>query len=497
MKTIILRSVMITVLGAWPAGTSVGQRIADLPAPDLIVGRTEIRGNRAISTAYLVERLATKPGDRLDSAALARDLSAISLAYAMNGYPHASAVAAEFRLESDMVHRVIAVDEGPRVTVTGIRFVGNAVTRGNVMARMSQLAVPTTFDSRKVSQAIKRLEKSGLFAEVGTPYLAATSQGPGNEVLVCPVKEMPYHSLYGAMGYSQPEGSDKGWLAGALSISLANIAGTARSFELKWQRPRRDNSRLEMKYREPWILGFPVSSELEASHRVEDSSYVQTRAGALLVISLGDNLNAGFGGSLDRVVPGQAQQVGRSLKYSSLWQLSVDFRESGPSTEGLWASTRLEYGRKRYPQSNVQHTVARIWGDGGLLLKARPKVLAYGGFHGRAAVSGEKPVPRPDQFAMGGAGSLRGYFEDQFLADQVAWSSIELRLIADRALAFHTFWDAGYYWDGFRGQRGIRHGLGFGFRLATRIGRVEVDYGLGRDDGPLDGKIHLLAGSDF
>lgn len=468
------------------------------PGRTLVLGGTEFRGNHSLASAYLLDQLASRPGDPLDSAAMERDLAAVSLAYARNGHPHAAITPAEFRMESDSVRRVISIDEGPRVTVAGLRFSGNRTTKHRVMARLTGLAAPAAFDSRRVELAVKRLVKSGLFASALPPHLEASpGAGPGEEVLVFTVMERPYHGLYGAVGYSQPEGSERGWLAGALSLSLSNIAGTARAFKLDWERPRRENSRLELGYTEPWVLGYPLSAELGAGHRVEDSSYVQTRASALLVVSLGENFSAGFGGGLERVVPGTSQSVGRSLKYSSLWQLRADLRNDDRMGTGLWASTRLEYGRKRYSRPEAQHTLARVWGDAGFLARVWRRLFAYTGLHGRAVSSGEHPVPRPDQFPLGGAGSLRGYFEEQFVADQVAWGTAELRLAADRALSFHPFWDAGYYWDGGRGQRGIRHGYGLGFRLETRIGRVAVDYGLGRDDGLMDGKIHLLLGSEF
>lgn len=463
----------------------------------LVLGRTEFRGNSALSSAYLSDQLWTRPGDLLDSAALSKDLTRISRAYANNGYPHATVKAASFRLGLDSVHRVIAVDEGSRVMVAGLRFAGNSVTRDAAMARLAGLAAPAAFDSRLVEAAADRLGKSNLFSEVGAPYLESSPAGPDQEVLVFTVKEKPYHAVYGALGYSQPEGSEDGWLAGALSLSLLNIGGTARAFKLDWERPRRDNSRLEMSYSEPWALGLPVSLELEAAHRVEDSSYVQTGAGAMLIVSLGENLSAGFGGSMERVVPGQAQTVGRSLKYSTLWRVVADLRDRDRGGEGAWAAARLEYGRKRYSQPETEHTVARLWGDGGWLARLYGIVGGYCGLHGRAVVSGETPVPRPDQFYMGGAGSLRGYFEGQFVADHLAWGTLESRLAVDRSLTLHSFWDVGYYWDGVRGLRGIRHGYGFGFRISTKIGRVEVDYGLGSEDGLTDGKIHIIAGSEF
>jgi outer membrane protein assembly factor BamA len=432
----------------------------------------------------------------LDSLLTRRDLASVSLAYARNGYPHAAVSVAGYRLERDSICRAVVIEEGPRVTLTEFRFYGNQATRTGTAARIAGLNIPEVFDSRRVEAAVTRLERSGLFERVYPPFLELGVKGYGQEVLAVRVTEKPYHSIYGALGYQQSDGSDKGWLAGALRLSLANIAGTARAFTLHWQRPRQENSRLEMGYAEPFILGLPVSAELEAGHRVEDSSFVQTTAGAVLSVTMGGNLLLGIGGGLERVVPGQAQTFSRSLKYSSRWQFKADFREGGRG-KGPWLYGRLDYGRKRYSQTGAQHTVARVHGDGEWLAKLWRGLHAFCGLHGRAVTSGESPVPRTDQFSMGGAGSLRGYFEDQFVANHLAWGSAELRLTADRTLSFHPFWDAGYFWDGGRGQRGIRHGYGFGFRLAARVGRVEVDYGLGRDDGPWDGKVHLLLSSDF
>ncbi len=463
----------------------------------LVLGRTEFQGNANLSSEYLSGYLISRPGDILDSLLVQRDLASVSLAYARNGYPHAAVYVEGYRLERDSICRTMVIDEGPRVTLSEIRFYGNGITRAGTAARIAGLKLPEPFDSRRVKTAVIRLERSGLFERVYPPYLELGGRGYGQEILAIRVSERPYHSIYGALGYQQAEGSGNGWLAGALRLSLANIAGTARSFTLHWQRPRRENSRLELGYAEPFVLGLPVSAELEVGHRVEDSSYVQTTASAVLSVTMSENLILGIGGGLERVVPGQTQIVARSQKYSSRWQFKADFREGGGRGKGAWLSGRLDYGRKRYPQKGDQHTVAKVHGDGEWLASLWTGLDAFCGLHGRAVVSGESPVPRTDQFVMGGAGSLRGYFEDQFMADQVAWGGAEIRLAADRALSFHPFWDAGYYWDGSRGQRGIRHGYGFGFRLATRVGRVEVDYGLGRDDGLLDGKVHLILSSDF
>lgn len=496
-KTILILGIMTAlVFGLSPAEPQPPSS-APLVVSGLVLGRTEFRGNANISSQYLAECLNSRPGDRLDSLLNRSDLVSISLAYARNGYPHAAVTMASFWMERDSIHRAILIDEGPRVTISDIRFYGNKTTKPGVAARLAGLSLPQPFDSRRVDASLSRLERSGLFQMVYPPYLELSDKGQGYEVLAIGVSERPYHSIQGVLGYQQPQGEGRGWLAGALRLALSNIAGTARSFELRWQRPRRENSRLEMAYAEPFVLGFPLGAQIEATHRVEDSTFVQTTTGLVFSLALGDNVTIGWGAGLERVVPGPALAVLRSLKYSARWQISSEFEGRSRKDRRALVAAKLDYGRKRYQDTGAQHTVARIQIDGQATSKLWKSFDAFCGMHGRAVASGERPVPRPEQYAMGGAASLRGYYEDEFMADQVAWGRLELRWSADRMLSAHPFWDVGYFWDGSRGLEGIRQGYGFGFRLASKIGRIEIDYGLGRNDGLLDGKVHLLVGSDF
>jgi len=233
------------------------------------------------------------------------------------------------------------------------------------------------------------------------------------------------------------------------------------------------------------------------SHRVEDSTYTQSTARLVLRIPLAGPVTAGFGGGLDRAVPGTSQTIKRSLTYSSHWSLAADLRGTGPAPSGAWGGLALDYGRKRYYAPAASLGITRLSFD----LEHRIRVLAdqhlYAGAHGRAVASSERPVPRPDQYPLGGARSLRGYFEEQFIANQVAWANVEYQLVPQERLWFYPFFDAGYYFDRDRGLRGIRTGYGAGLRVGTGIGQLDLDYGLGRDDRPLDGKVHLSLRTEF
>ncbi len=499
----MIRGLLFLSLFALGAAISPGQNLSDRPRTDSIpptpiAGRAYFLGNQHLSSAYLADRLSTRPGDPLDSLGLARDLMSLAQTYAENGYPHANISLSRLEIDSGAVDRWFSIEEGPRVILVGTYFRGNRATRPQTLIRLAGLLLPRTFNSREIEAVVRRLSESGLFLEPPSYWLEAVPGNRGSEEsIVFQVKERPYHRVFGALGYQQSPERRTGRIVGALSLSLDNIAGTARSFQFDWSRPRPENSALVMRYTEPWILGYPLSGRLEGEHCIEDSSFVRSRINLLLALSWEGHLTMGVGGGLERVVPGQARLVEQSMKYSLLWHLGLDYGLRGTGRDHFSAGLKVDYGRKRYRRSQKENTVARLWLDGQGSKRLWPFISFSQGAHARAVVSHEKPVPRPEQFTLGGAGSLRGYFEDQFIADQVAWERSELQLIADRRLAFHLFGDVGYFWDGARGLRGIKAGYGGGFRLSTNIGQVRLDYGWGEGDGLWDGKIHLMVDSRF
>ena len=461
-----------------------------------LAGRIGLDGNRFLGAKFLSDLLRTKPGAVLDSATLADDLARISQTYADNGFPHAEVSLAGFQLSQDSVDFSYRIEEGPRVLVNRIGFEGNTVTKPLVAAKISGLRPNEVFDRRKVERAEKNLLRSELFMQVDQPYLVATAE-EGKEDLFFRVVEGRYNTFYGALGYNQGQASQKGWLAGTVDLRLKNIAGTARKFFLHWERPRRETTQLEAFYHEPWLWLVRAGADIALNHRIQDSSFTQTTGRATLQIPLSDDITAGAGLGIERVVPGSSLQVKRSLTYSSLWSLQADFRRGFQLRYGPWYRLEVDYGRKIYYQPSSQLTVSRILFDGLWLVPVARGQAWFTGLHGRALVSSEHPAPRCDQFTLGGARSLRGYLEEQFIAGRLLWCNIEYRFLPASGFECYPFCDAGYYRDADRGLQGFRMGYGAGFRLNTRLGWISVDYGLGKGDKPLDGKVHLGLESIF
>lgn len=454
-------------------------------------GLPSFNGNAYLSGRYLAGVLALGPGSYFEQRLLAADLRRISRAYAAAGFPHARVQLSELALHGDTVCYGYDINEGPLVTLTGVRFSGNVLTTDRTARRLSGLATGGRFDANEIDRAVSRLLRSGLFTDAA---LAGVATSGGTAVFV--VREPRYNNLSGALGYNQGA-RQAGWLAGSADLELRNIAGTARQFSFHWERLREFTSGLRASYREPWVLGSPLGALLAIRHAIQDSLFVQTGGEVLFTVPLGDQLTVGAGGSAERTVPGSQLAVRRSLRYSSLWTVQGDHRALLQGSPGWKYRLQLEYGRKRYYSPEAQLTVGRIELDGQWSRPLSGKQAINLAIHGRALASSEHPAPRTDQYFLGGAGTVRGFFEQQFTASQLAWFNAEYRLAAAAGFELYPFLDCGYLRDRDRDLDRFRAGYGIGMRLDTRLGRIQIDYGLGQGDSPSAGKVHLILRSDF
>jgi outer membrane protein insertion porin family len=102
-----------------------------------------------------------------------------------------------------------------------------------------------------------------------------------------------------------------------------------------------------------------------------------------------------------------------------------------------------------------------------------------------------------DLFHLGGAGTLRGYREGQFLGSRIVWSNLEYRFMVERRSYLYGFLDAGYIVSpdeplvGLHGTEQTKLGYGLGIRLDTSLGLVGVSVGFGEGDTFSTAKLHI------
>jgi len=419
--------------------------------------------------AWVSEMLGVRPGDPFDPEALERGIRDVLYRCEAHGHPFARVEVEKVALRDDGVHITLRVDEGPEVRLGAVRIAG-ASTREDVLLRVLDLPLGEPYDGRKVEMALSRLRRLPFVRDAVPDVRYDPESGQG--VLVVRVRELGANRFSAALGYA-----GKG-ISGELSLALYSPWGRGRTLEACWAR-RETQTELYISYRQPWVLGLPLhlGGEFSASLR-EGYSRVEGVVQASRPFRWGE-----VGGSIGR------EHTVRDSADGKAWGLGLEVRYEGrDDPRSPRRGLGMSLGMRGYP-GRTEGVRMRVRGRvEGYAPLGRCYVLAAGLHWGM--VEGRNLLPY-ELLPLGGAKSLRGYWEEQFRDLRVAWLNLELRRELGGGSWGFPFLDVGYA----RGK--VRWGYGVGLRLRTGMGRIGVDYGLGPGDELWEGKVHLVLEGRF
>jgi outer membrane protein insertion porin family len=294
---------------------------------------------------------------------------------------------------------------------------------------------------------------------------------------------------------------------------MRNLFGTGRKLALKWQREDRYSQEIGVRYVEPWLFGAPVNLGGGFSQRQQDSSYVRRSFDMNSDLMISDELSVGLVFNSERVIPSDDSSastvVGTTTTTGGI-TIQYDSRDDLVSpTSGAHYGTGYHYGRIRagaIPAAIAGRvisggTIQRLGVDCEFYVTTFSRQVVAVGIHGREVRTGRPQ--ESDMFRFGGANTLRGYRESQFLGSRIAWTNTEYRFLLARRSFLYGFIDTGYYFrpeDDLRGlpsSEAFRYGYGIGIRLDTPLGNMGVSFALGQGDTFGTAKIHLGLINDF
>jgi outer membrane protein assembly factor BamA len=393
----------------------------------------------------------------------------------------------------------IAISEGPAATLVEVRVEGNTHSRSELVQRLSGLHPEERVDAERVHEASALLQRSGMFASVQEPlYYRAVDGGERVGVLLRVVETERRNTIFGALGLARDPATNNPYVNGAIDLRLFNIYGTGRDLALAWRRDRLAGSQLVLSYRERFLFGWPPDLKLDLQQTVRDSTYTFQSAGAALVVPLGRNVGLEGGGAFDRSV----FHVG-ALGNSERWRGRMGILLQSVSTEaegrrfgriGVFAEvahkSSTTFAGNVEEKSNTHQTLWNGSFDAGVHLAARHVLAGRGEW--RFVESDDGVVSESEQFYFGGARTLRGYREDQFRGEQVAYGGVEYRYGVPGNAQAYTFVDAGGLR---RREAGFWHrethaGYGAGLRGQVATGIFDIAVGVG-DEGFAAAKLHV------
>ncbi len=474
------------------------------------VDRIDILGVKNVSIRQLETLLNTRSGHIFDERVLEQDLEQMLVYLENRGYPLSSVEIQSLSLHYDndelKMDIVLQIEEGPLVIIGSIQVEGNTLTKEKVILRESRLKEGSVYNHQEVLSAQERLQKLEYFKSVDKPEVLFIQD---KSSITLKVEEGNTNTMDGVVGYSPPkQKASEGYFTGRLQFAFRNLFGTGRFLEAYWEKKDEHSQTMQFGYKEPWLFGWPFHLGGAFQQEIRDTTYIERTWRFSVMYAPWASLSIHAEGSRREVLPDSLGYVLFDLVRTRSWLLSIGIEYNtlddpvNPSS-GVRYHTVFTTGKKRHVESPFvsdqeqgKQTVStrKIEINAEMALPTLRYQVLYFGFHGVEVRTGDRFVPLSDQVRFGGTRTVRGYAEDAFRGNLVAWVNSEYRYLIGRHSRIFVFADGGIYQRreeelGF--VKGTKIGYGFGIRLETRLGLIGIDYGLGEGDSLMRGKIHV------
>lgn len=427
--------------------------------------------------------------------------------YESTGYPFAVAIFNGYSVlnEDENVKYCMInfnIDKGPIARIDRIKIIGNKFTQTNVIRRELRLKNEEIFTPQLALKIQTRIKRLNIFDDVKLPGFYFDDKGNG--ILELEVKEKNTNSFDGILGYIPSKvSSRKGYITGMVNISLRNLFGTLRAFAFRWNRLNESSQDFEIKYFEPWFLGYPINLQPSFFQLKQDSSFIRRNFNFPIDLNLTENFALIISYSTERVIPlinVNTQLIPKSASNSIGFGLLYDTRDNPFfAKNGFYFRTEINriFKNEIYLNRNEKIFQKKASVNFNYYQPTLKNQILYLSLNGKVLI-GDR-ISLSDLFFLGGINSVRGYSENQFWGNKIFWSNIEYRYITGISDYIAIFFDLGYYSRGVLNEKISNYKFGYGIGLAfnTQLGLLRVNYALGKGDSFTEGKIHFGISSLF
>lgn len=359
--------------------------------------------------------------------------------------------------------------------VRDVQVTGHEKTKDHVVRREITVAPGDTLNRQQVQRTLQRLSLTGFFDDVGANFVETGD--PDSLDLVFEVRERKTGMASFGAGYSNLDG-----FLGYIEVADENFLGRGQRANVRWEFGRNKNS-YELGFHEPYLMGSKTSFGINLYNAAEENMH---RKGG--DITLGRPLGEFTRGSISyktydwTMMPTNERGQTRSVMLSA----TTDTRNHPFSpTAGFRSRLSVERGGGFLGGTDDFTKYEGQYSKYFKLGQKEKQAFALRAIAGHGHGPGGEPLAEQHRFGIGGADTLRGYGNREFVGDRKLVLNAELRLpLADavEAALFADFGNAFAHDEPIR-LRDLKAGYGVGLRLDTPLGIIRIDYGIGEEGG--------------
>ena len=279
---------------------------------------------------------------------------------------------------------------------------------------------------------------------------------------------------------------DRSWsLVGEMDLHFENIWETAGESNIYWQRIDSTSQKFKIHMYEPHPFGWAIGADLKYSQEIFKGLFTDSQtniAGQIPGFSLG-SIYLGY-------VSGEITPTDKGLSIGYLQSrfqaLSIAFKHNSHNRRILPnLGTKLNLDADIGVQDDDAYIQAEFEGDKYFSISKKWNIFT--GIWGKIISVNNSNVPNSRRVRFGGINGLRGYGNKEFSADAVSIQTLELHYMPTMYWRTEIFLDMALI----KALDQIPFGLGFGFSQVNDSAVIKVQYALPKDNGILEGKLHL------
>jgi outer membrane protein assembly factor BamA len=449
-------------------------------------------------------------GDTIREAIIEEDIQRIIAKYSDAGYPLAKVITESVApRDSGKLDMTFRIEEGKQPRVVAMNVTGLTSTDTNVVTREFSLERKPLYLPKSIDAARNRVSRLGIFSSVGEPQLIKYNDSSLGLSLA--VSEGNTTFIDGIIGYGPAPGIDeKPIISGFLTLDFRNIGGTARAASFRFRREDPSKQQLDLYYKEPWFLNYPISLEASFGTRDEDTVFSRINTSLSAGIFLNDITTITGLVGYESVTPGSAKVVYATTALRTGLYIDIDTRNDiYAPTSGFQVKLDGIFNAKSVSGSTVYDSLGEVSTSvtqvnllaTGYIPTFTDKWILVAKLNGANINGGSGKLQQNDLYRIGGLRTLRGYYESQFTASLALIGTLEYRLMFSKASFFSLFSDIGYLERedgiGFDATKEYPVSYGFGISFGTKIGVFQASIALPKGEQIDNAKLHFGLTADL
>ncbi|MEW6042413.1 MAG: outer membrane protein assembly factor BamA, partial [Elusimicrobiota bacterium] len=486
-------------------------------------GETFFVGNTVYTSNELSEAVEYRRGKLYNQDRFEDSIRSIQDKYADKGYLKALIrPATSQNILTGELDLYFGITENEPIYVAHIDIEGNKGTKTYVLRREVVQKEGEVFSASKVRRSQEKIFNLGFIDDI-RPVINPTSEVDKVD-LIFDITEGKPGMLTAGAGVSSREG-----LVGTLSLQHLNLFGRAYRTSISWQ----FGSRVQdyyVSWSSRWIKDKPTSFGIDVfntrryrPYRESLSAYTEKRTGAKLMVGPrfeDDKYHLTASYTYEKVGVHDIKEIykdvlseGTSVTSSIYVEFARDTRDNiWDPTRGTRMSVGLDFaggilqGDLNYYKPNCSASYHKKL----FSIDDYPFVLSISNRFGYVGRFGDtKEVPVFERFFIGGAETIRGYYNNGQIGPlnggkiyDVVNIEFKFPLARERkrtVVQWAFFFDIGNSWDKFdevslrlgSGIRQLKSGAGFGIRFTTPAFPIRLDWGYGFNHKPGEEKSDI------